>query len=90
MIRVLIGAAAAAACIALTAPVPAQARMANPGLNSDVPGVAQDVHYRRYRHSHRYYHPRRHRSCWNQRVRVRVAGGYFVWRTHRRCGWRHW
>lgn len=93
MIRVFIGTAVAAVLIAFTAPGPAQARMANPGLSAEVPNLTQDVQYRRHRgyYRHRGYRHRsyrRSRHCWNQRVRVRVPGGYFVWRTHRRCGWR--
>ncbi len=97
MTRSLILAAAAAALFAVAAPGAAQARMYNPVLNEIAPAKVlpeqaqpENVHYRRYRHSHRGWHPRRHRyrHCWNDRVRVRVPGGYFVWRTHRRCGWR--
>jgi hypothetical protein len=92
MIRSLILAAAAASLFAFTSAAPAQARMANPGLNQIAPAniLTQDVQYRRdrYRHHRRWHHRHRYRHCYNQRVRVRVAGGYFVWRTHRRCGWR--
>jgi hypothetical protein len=97
MTRSFLLAAAAAAVVALTAP--AQAHMANPGLASAVTPQSQasPIQTVRYRH-HRYRswrhhyarHPRRHRHCWNDRVRVRVPGGYFVWRTHRRCGWRYY
>ncbi|MFN3655795.1 MAG: hypothetical protein ACK4UO_00910 [Pseudolabrys sp.] len=93
MTRLLACAAAAAAFIALALPGTAQARMANPGLNSAVPSTVQDAHYRPYRHYHNRRYQRRHvnryRHCWNQRVRVRVAGGHIVWRTHRRCAWRY-
>lgn len=99
MIRTTVLAAAAAALFALISPGPAQATIANPALSSAVPTAAEHVQYyygprrhrgyRSYRPHRSYgYYPRRHRHCWNQRVRVRVAGGYFVWRTHRRCGWR--
>jgi hypothetical protein len=90
MIRTTILAAAGAALIALGVPAPAQARMASPGLNTEMPAATQDVQYRRYRYSNRRYEPRRHRYCSNQRVRVRVAGGRFVVRTQRHCGWRRW
>ena len=82
MIRAAIVAAVAAASFALAAPGEAEARMANPGLTSAAPTAAQHVQY--------YRHHRRHRHCWNERVRVRAPGGYFVWRTHRRCGWRYY
>lgn len=102
MTRTLILAAAAAFIVALSAPGPAQARMANPGLNSATPTVTQEAqyynrHYNRRHHRRAYrhrayrsygYYPRRYRSCWNERVRIRTPAGYFVWRTHRRCGWR--
>jgi hypothetical protein len=94
MIRSIILAAAAAAVVAMTAP--AQARMADPGLRSAAASQVETVRYRhhRYHRYHRYrhygWHHRRHRHCWNQRVRVRIPGGYFVWRTHRRCGWRYY
>lgn len=90
MTRVIACAAAAAAFIALTLPGTAQARLADPGLNTVVPSAVQDSHYRPYRHWHSRDRYRRHRyrHCWNERVRVRVPGGYFVWQTHRRCGWR--
>ncbi len=99
MIRTMIVAAVAAASFALAVPGAAEARMANPGLNSAAPAATQDVQYyrrgynrRHYRYSrHRGYyghHWRRYHHCWNQRVRVRTPGGYVVWRTHRRCGWR--
>jgi hypothetical protein len=91
MIRPILAAAAVAALFALAVPAPAQARLANPGLNEAAPAVDQDTHYRPYRHWHRRSSYRRHRyrHCWNERIRVRVPGGYFVWRTHRRCGWRY-
>lgn len=96
MIRTMIVAAIAAASFALAVPGKAEAHMANPGLSSVVPSAVQEAQYyhRRY-YGHRPYrsygyYPRRHRHCWNERVRVRVSGGYFVWRTHRRCGWRRW
>ncbi|MDP2409881.1 MAG: hypothetical protein Q8M26_06310 [Pseudolabrys sp.] len=95
MIRGVIIAAAAVVCFAFAQPV--QARIAQSGLNHlSTPNLVEEVQYRRrydrrrhYR-SHRGYrhHSRRHRHCWNQRVRVRVAGGHFVWRTTRRCAWR--
>ncbi len=95
MKRMILAAAAAVTFLALAAPVPTQAAMVNPGLNSAVPAAAVDVqyrrHYRTYRRdwrSHRSY--RRSRHCWNERIRVRVPGGHFVIRTHRRCGWRSW
>ena len=94
MTRLIACAAAAAAFIALALPGTAQARMANPGLNTAAPSQVQDVQYRYRRHYNRRYHHGRHharhryRHCYNQRVRVRVAGGHIVWRTHRRCAWR--
>jgi hypothetical protein len=90
MTRLLACAAAAAAFIALALPGTAQARMADPGLNSAIPSTVQDTHYRSYRHSHgsRQYRRHRYRHCYNQRVRVRTPAGVFVYRTHRRCGWR--
>lgn len=99
MIRATIGAAITAALITMANPV--QAAISSGGLSahlarsSAAPVEVEPVHYRQYRHSHRYqryYHRRqyrRYRHCWNDRVRVRVPGGYFVWRTHRRCGWRY-
>jgi len=98
----ILTAAAAAAFFALSAPLPAQAAMVNPGLNSASPALAQDVQYRyrdeRWRHRyrdgrwrHHYASQRhRHRHCWNERVRVRVGYGHFVFRTQRHCGWRGW
>lgn len=92
MKRMILAAAAAVAFLALAAPVPTQAAMVNPGLNSAAPATVMDVQYRRYDRrswrSHRSY--RRTRHCWNERVRVRVPGGHFVIRTNRRCGWRSW
>ncbi len=90
--RAIILAAAAVACLSFA--MPAQARIANPTLNVTAPNAVETVHYRRYRHSHyrrgytrpRHYNRRRH--CYNQRIRVRVPGGHFVWRTTRRCAWR--
>ncbi|MBS0248832.1 MAG: hypothetical protein JSR61_19610 [Proteobacteria bacterium] len=95
MMRTAVIAAVAAASFALAVPGAAEARMANPGLNTATPSATLDVQYYRHRyyrrHHPRYYrHHRRHRRCWNERVRVRVPGGYFVWRTHRRCGWRYY
>ena len=93
MIRTIIVAAVAAASFALAVPGTANARMANPGLNSAAPTATTDVQYYRHRYHrrhHRYYlhHSRRYRHCWRERVRVHTPGGYVVWRTHRRCGWR--
>jgi len=91
MNRSLICAAAAAAFFALSAPVPAQAHMRDPGLNTAAPSALVDVQYRRDRHDWRHrHHYRRHRQCWNQRLRVRVRHGHFVFRTVRHCGWRGW
>lgn len=98
MIRGTIVAAAAAAFMLLSAPPPAQAAVANPGLATAMPAetAIQDVHYRRYRHRHHYrhhrhyrphYRARRHRQCWNERVRIRVGHHWRV-RVVRRCGWR--
>lgn len=87
-------AAAAAAFLAFALPAPAQAHMADPGLRTIVPSNVQETHYRPYRHVHRRHHRHharhrhRHRHCWNERVRVRVAGAHFVWRTKRHCVWR--
>lgn len=97
MKRTMILAAAAAALFALSAPGPARAGFANPGLNQIAPAnpLVQETHYRRYRHSHRYrgyrygYRGHRYRHCYNERVRIRVPGGRLVFRTHRRCGWRY-
>ena len=93
MIRTIIVAAVAAASFALAVPGAAEARMANPGLNSAAPTATQDVQYYRHRYHrrhHRYYrhHTRRYRHCWSERVRVRVRHGHYVYRVHRRCGWR--
>jgi len=87
---------AAAAVVGLSFAVPAQARIAQGGLNLDAPTAVQEVQYRhrsdRRRHyrSHRAYrhHSRRSRHCWNQRVRVRTPSGRIVVRTTRRCAWR--
>ncbi|MGE4164698.1 MAG: hypothetical protein AB7E67_01790 [Xanthobacteraceae bacterium] len=96
----IIGAATVLALYSLPAANSAQARMANPSL-AETPLAQSDVqqaHYRSYRHYHGRQHWRRHynrygyrhryRHCWNDRIRVRTPAGYFVWRTHRRCGWR--
>ena len=96
MLRTTFAAAAAAALFAFAAPAPAQAYMANPGLSTELPSNVEPVQYRhhrrhyRHRHYNRHRHYRRysHRRCWNERIRVRVGPGYYVWRTHRRCGWR--
>ncbi|WP_156380990.1 hypothetical protein [Pseudolabrys sp. Root1462] len=97
MIRTAIVAAVVAAAFALAVPGAAEARMANPGLNSAAPTATQDVQYYRHGYNRRHYrynrhrgyrHHARYRHCWNERVRVRTPGGYVVWRTHRRCSWR--
>ncbi|MBI1202906.1 MAG: hypothetical protein GC182_10375 [Rhodopseudomonas sp.] len=85
----MIFAALAAGALALSAPIPAQAAMANPGLQQSVPSSSlvhktqyrRDYHRRHWRHRHRYRH------CWNHRIRVRHHH-HWVWRTVRRCGWR--
>ena len=97
MKRSLLCAAAAAAMIALTAP--AQAGIADPGLNNAAPATLQHVRY--YRHHRSYHHSRhhwrsgwsafaysprhRHHSCWTERVRV-----WHHWTWVRHCGWRSW
>jgi hypothetical protein len=92
-----IAAAASFALIAFAAPGSAQARLANSSLaatplagESQVQQAQYYRHRRHYRPHYRYRHHYRHRyrHCWNERVRVRTPAGYFVWRTHRRCGWR--
>lgn len=85
--RAMILAAAAAACVAFA--VPAQARIADGGLNASAPGVVQEAHYTGYPHSHNRYHQRRYRHCWNDRVRVRTPGGHVVVRVVRRCAYRY-
>lgn len=85
--RAMIFAAAAVVCAAFA--VPAQAHMANGGLNAAAPGIVQDAHYTGYAHSHRRYNNRRYRHCWNQRVRVRTASGHVVVRVVRRCAYRY-
>lgn len=89
MIRAIVCAAVAAACLTFAAP--AQARMANPGLNEIAPAnvLVQDVQYRRDRHRDRRYNRHRYRHCWNHRVRVRVGYHRHVWRIVRRCDWRY-
>lgn len=91
MTRLIACAAAAAAFIALALPGTAQARMANPGLNSAIPSTVEDTHYRPYRHWHGRdrYQRHRYRHCRNERVRVRTPAGVFVFRTERRCAWRY-
>lgn len=91
----LIAAAASFALLALATPGPAQAAIANSSLAvSPLAGshtqVQEAQYYRSHRryHRHRYYHRKRYRHCWNERVRVRTPAGVFVYRTHRRCGWR--
>lgn len=86
MKRTMIMAAAAAALFALSAPAPAQASIANPGLNQVAPAnvLVQDAQYRRDRRYRRYYRQRAPR-CWRQRVRIRVSRYRFVWKTVRRC-----
>lgn len=83
---------AAAAVVGLSFAGPAQARIAHGGLNLDAPTAVQEVQYRDRRHyrGHRAYrhHSRRHRHCWNQRVRVRTPSGRVIVRTTRRCAWR--
>lgn len=92
MNRMLLSVAAVAAVvIGFSATASVQARMIDPGLNSAAPALVQDVQYWRHRRSWRSRHyVLRHRQCWNERVRVRVRGGYHVWRTVRRCSWRTW
>lgn len=87
MIRAIVCAAVAAACLAFAVPAPAQARMANPGLNEIAPAqmLVQEAQYRRDRR----YRRHRYRHCWNQRVRVRVGYHRYVWRVVRRCDWRY-
>lgn len=99
MKRVLTLAAAAVVASMAFAAAPAQARMYNPALSEIAPAsaLAQDVHYRSYRHSHRYnrhnsrwrHQRQRYRHCYNQRIRVHVPGGRIVFRTKRNCGWRY-
>jgi hypothetical protein len=85
MKRAMIMAAAVAGLFALSAPAPALANMANPGMSSAASPLAQDVQYRRHydRRYHRSYR-RHYRHCWT--VRVRTWGHH--WRYVRRCGWR--
>ena len=96
MIRGVIIAAAAVVCFAFAQP--AQARIAQSGLNHlSTPNLVEEVQYRRRYDRRRHYrsnrynrrHARRYRHCWNERVRVRVPGGHFVVRTNRRCAWRY-
>jgi hypothetical protein len=90
----LIAAAASFALIAFAVPGSAQARLANPSLAATpLAGTsqvqeAQYYRHRRYHRRHYRHHRHRYRHCWHERVRVRTPAGYFVWRTHRRCGWR--
>ena len=78
----------AAALSCAVAAAPAQASMANPGLNEIAPAhvlvqvrpipdataaITGDISRHRYRH------------CWNHRVRVRVGHHHCVWRIVRRC-----
>ena len=96
MKRTLILAVAAVAAAMTFASAPAQARMYNPALSEIAPAspLAENVHYRSYRHSHRRSHNRwnnqrhRYRHCYNQRIRVHVPGGRIVFRTKRTCGYR--
>ena len=90
MKRSLACAAVAAAMIALTAP--AQAGLANPGLNVAAPATLQQArYYHHYSHHPSWwygfaYSPRhRHYTCWNERVRV-----WHHWTWVRHCGWRYW
>jgi hypothetical protein len=82
MRKAIIGAAAAAALIAVSMAVPVQARMFDPTLNSTVVSTTVNVawhhHYRRYggwRHS--YARGYRHWNCWTD------------WHGFRHCGWRY-
>ena len=92
MIRGIICAVAAAAFMALSAPVPTQAAVVNPGLSTVAPaGVVQKARYyhHRYHHyykpHHRYWrHRHRHYTCWHVRV---WRHGHRHW--VRRCGWRY-
>ncbi|MFA6266798.1 MAG: hypothetical protein WC670_13930 [Pseudolabrys sp.] len=94
MIRTALVAAVVAASFALAVPGPAQARMADPGLNIAAPTSVEHV---QYRHHRRYYgHPRSYRygyqpyraygyypgyrRCWTQRVHT-----WNGWRYVRRC-----
>lgn len=85
MIRTGIVAAAAAAFFALTAPGPAQAAMANPGLNAAVPAATENVQYyyggpRRYRDYRRWDRPRYRHS-----YRYRPYRAYGFAPSYRRC-----
>lgn len=93
MIKTILSAVAAAALIAFAVPAPAQAnmlgaRLLNSGLRTAAPSLIEDAQYRRHRRHWRGDRRHRYRHCWRERVRVRVPGGYFVWRSVRRCGWR--
>ncbi len=100
MFRTIVCAAIAAAFVALSGPVPAQARMAGPALaassSATMPAGFQQVQYWyhrrhdrwRWRHHRRWRWRHRHRRhCWHERVRVRHHH-HWVWRTIRRCRWR--
>ena len=95
MKRTMILATAVAALFALSAPGPAQASIANPGLGALTAPLVQDAQFQVYigpdgrRHHRRYgrHQSRRYRHCWNHRYRVRSHYGW-RWRTVRRCGWR--
>ncbi len=95
MKRSIVCAAVAAGMIALAAP--AQAGIANPGLNTAAPATLQQARYYHhdYHHSSRRHHrswwqsfaysPRhRHYTCWNERVRR-----WHHWTWVRHCGWRY-
>jgi hypothetical protein len=88
MTRSIVFAAVAAAAMALA--VPAQATIADPGLNSAAPSnihLAYYYHHHYYRHRpygwHSYaYVPHRHWHCWSGRV---WSWGHWRWVRH--CGW---
>ena len=84
MTRGMICAAALAATMAFA--VPAQARMADPGLARAAPGAVQQVDY--YRHGRWWRHHHRHRVCWTVRKTVRWYHGRRIVRKVRRCVWR--
>ena len=72
MKRTMIMAAAVVALIALSAPAPAQANMANPALGSLALPLAQNAQFQVYIGDDRRYHRRyrrhhdRYRHCWNR------------------------
>jgi hypothetical protein len=81
MRKAIIGAAAAAALIAVSMAVPVQARMFDPALNSTLSTTVNVAWHHRYHHYRgwrgHYARGYRHYQCWTD------------WHGFRHCGWRY-